>query len=419
MTAEAWLHERLTSSGFVARYAHYAAVLAHLSVVDDPSVDVMAVSCARGRFYLHVRRDYFDRAPMMLPGVLLHEIHHIVLGHVTHAKFRGLARPDVLELAMEMSANEGIREPLPPHVAIADYAAFGIHAAQSTLERYELLLRASQRGERGARGRARMGLGEASSDGATVDDHGPWRDRLAAKERDDAGARAATRLAHVLADAVAEAAKAKRGAREDGGAHTDAARVAGRLPGVLLEELAERRTALVSWRTALRAFVARERRRSFDYRRPNRRFPDRIGEIPGRGRRQTEALPTLIVAIDTSGSMSTRELEEIAAELERLCELTKLVIVECDLVIQRSYPYEGRLRRVQGRGGTDLRPVFEPDVLARLDARGVVYFTDGEGPYPESPPKVPTLWVLTKDDGTFGCPWGARVQMRGEEASGA
>jgi predicted metal-dependent peptidase len=48
--------------------------------------------------------------------------------------------------------------------------------------------------------------------------------------------------------------------------------------------------------------------------------------------------------------------------------------------------------------------------LGRMKADGVVYFTDGEGPYPADPPKIPALWVLTKPK-VFECPWGSRAQM--------
>ena len=57
-----------------------------------------------------------------------------------------------------------------------------------------------------------------------------------------------------------------------------------------------------------------------------------------------------------------------------------------------------------GRGGADLRPVFEPAFLAE-------HRPDGEGPYDEQPPGVPTLWVLTKD-WPFRCPWGQQTLMR-------
>lgn len=129
--------------------------------------------------------------------------------------------------------------------------------------------------------------------------------------------------------------------------------------------------------------------------------------------RRTER-PRLLVAIDTSLSMTRAELEEIARQLVVVSERAHLTIAECDAAVQRVYPFAGRLDHVAGRGGTDLRPVFAPEVLGESDIDGVVYFTDGNGPTPHEPPLVPTLWVLTKPD-AFVCPWGQRAWLRERE----
>jgi predicted metal-dependent peptidase len=74
------------------------------------------------------------------------------------------------------------------------------------------------------------------------------------------------------------------------------------------------------------------------------------------------------------------------------------------------YAFDGSLADVGGRGGTDLRPVFEEAFLGGRKMDGVIYFTDGEGPFPERTPRVPVLWVLTKP-GDFACPWGERARL--------
>jgi predicted metal-dependent peptidase len=54
--------------------------------------------------------------------------------------------------------------------------------------------------------------------------------------------------------------------------------------------------------------------------------------------------------------------------------------------------------------------VFEEAFLGERKVDGVVYFTDGEGPWPEAPPAVPVLWVMTKP-AEMGCPWGERARL--------
>lgn len=90
----------------VGRYPYYTAMLSRMVPFHDPSVAVMAVSTNGSYFHLHINTDYFLEEPQHLWGVLLHEVHHVVLGHLTRPGFRGAAHPDLMELAMEISANE-------------------------------------------------------------------------------------------------------------------------------------------------------------------------------------------------------------------------------------------------------------------------------------------------------------------------
>lgn len=433
MAPSLWLERELRRHRFVERFPHYAAVLARLTVVDDPSVALMGVSTSGARFCLHIHRDGFADRPEVLAGVVLHEIHHIVLGHVTHAKFSGAAQPKLLELAMEMSANEGIREPLPGGIFVEDFAFVGIAPDQSTLERYQRLLDAV------AEGRLELGSLTDGDGGerSCVDDHGRWRPRDEpagdsadeagsrqggegrgdgaqpshaedgpGDERDEAGQAATRELTRVFLDAWSEAIDARSAWRSR---HAEASLVAiGTAKGEMIAQLERRALSTVDWRTALRSFAPRAQERAPSYTRPDRRFPHRIGEVPGRKR--IVRRPKLLVAIDTSASMTDEMLAAVAAELDRLAAHAELTIAECDEEIQRVYAYEGRLDRVHGRGGTDLRPPFERELLRGFGAAGVVYFTDGLGPYPASAPSVPTLWVLSGDH-AFDCAWGQRVRL--------
>jgi hypothetical protein len=142
-----WLVTYVSSPDFLERYPYYAAILARLDPVDDPAFPWAAVSWSQGRLFLHVNVACLLKEPQHLRGVLLHEVHHVVLGHLTNERFRGVAHPDLLELAMEASANEYIRESLPEGAVTCERLhAFGLREGQSTLERYELLARARNEG---------------------------------------------------------------------------------------------------------------------------------------------------------------------------------------------------------------------------------------------------------------------------------
>jgi len=392
-----WLQQFVREAQFLERYPYYAHALASIEPVLDPSVPAMGMSLhperGRGaRYYLHVNIEQLLREPQYLRGILLHEIHHVVLGHLAHPKFFGAAQRDLMVIAQETSANEHIEEPLPDPIVWQHFERLGFRPGQSTLERYELLCAARAEGKEP----------QLARDTKLVDEH-TWRDQPAPPP-----------------DGVTETRQVIERARDQGAddaAKVEASRgrIAGRTPEQLLAQLGgvhEAREIEIDWREALRTFAATLRAPVHTWARPSRRFPARIGEVPGRAyQHRTVLRPTLIVAIDTSLSMSEQELSEVARQLRPMSELAQLVIVECDVAIARTYPFSGVIDEVKGRGGTDLRPVLAPGFLRAHHADGVVYFTDGEGPYPDVPPPVPVLWMLTKPS-AFACPWGQRGKLQ-------
>jgi len=400
---QGWFTEYVTGPEFLPAYPYYAAVLARMQAVDDPGIPVMAVSLHGKRVWLHVNTTYFARPANVgfVKGVLLHEVHHVVLGHLTDPGYLAAEHPDLMELAMEVSANEYIREPLPGDPPVwTKFKQFGLAAGQSTMERYELLVK------------MRRGGASVPVPCRWLDSHlarGVGRCRVPGAKPDPSQY---IRVKRLVSDAVGRVRRDRvRGGHGPGGS------LAGRDPGNFIEELDEEPANVpaprMDWKTALRLFATPRRRAFTTYARPNRRFPHRVGEIPGRTRRPDVAEPKrLLVVVDTSGSMSTDELNEIAGELRRLGRLARFTVAECDTVVHRVYPFAGSFAEAAGRGGTDLRPVFEPEFLAEHRPDGVVYFTDGEGPYHADPPGVPTLWVLTKD-WPFRCPWGQKASLRG------
>jgi predicted metal-dependent peptidase len=364
----------------------------------------MAVSLHGSHIWLHVNADYFTK-PAHLPfikGVLLHEVHHVVLGHLSDPIYVNPTEPDLMELAMEVSANEYIREPLPGDPPVwTRFKQFGLAAGQSTWERYDLLVKARRSG-------ATIPVPVRWVDSHLARGVGRWSVVGGKPDQDSY-----IRVKRLVSEAVSQEQRNRTRAdctNRPGGS------LAGRDPGHFIEELDEEQVAVsvprLNWRTALQLFATPHKRAFTTYTRPNRRFPGRLGEVPGRIRRPDTTNPRrLLVVVDTSASMSTRELNEIAGELRRLNRLARFTVAECDSVVHRVYPFAGSFVEAAGRGGTDLRPVFEPEFLAQYRPDGVVYFTDGEGPYPLQPPGVPTLWVLTKD-WPFRCPWGQQALLR-------
>lgn len=143
-------------------------------------------------------------------------------------------------------------------------------------------------------------------------------------------------------------------------------------------------------------------------RRPSRRY----GTLPG-----TKVRPhrRLLVAIDTSGSISDRDLSDFFAEIYGIWRGgAEVLVAECDCELQRVWIFDGELpRAVCGRGGTSFEPVFR--WLDADDRRfdGLVYLTDGYGPPVQTAPRCAVLWVLAR-----GCTAAPTVAGRPGQAIG-
>ncbi len=137
------------------------------------------------------------------------------------------------------------------------------------------------------------------------------------------------------------------------------------------------------------------------------------------------------VGIDTSLSCTMEVIREFLEKTYDVLyasmncgERKRLVIFQCDSKIQSEAVISDReeLRdymtkvKVQGRGGTDFRPVFRRiEELSRdkffTNLRGLLYFTDGDGIYPETPPKYKTAFVIPHYDCcAIVPPWAMKVR---------
>lgn len=375
----------------VAKYPFHTAVIARMEVLVDPTVETLGVSMEGSRLLLHVNEPWVEAHAETFLGLLLHEVHHVVLGHLVDERLRAVDAPELMDVCLECAANEHIEEPLPNPIRWQSFERFGFRAGQSSLERYALL-RQRFEDEPSAR---RLPLPAPS------DSHGGIRSPV------DRGSIALQRdLLEELADLAEQLGP------------DSPATIAGWKPGELLRAFfAAKDGPTIDWRAALRRLVTTHMRTVSSYRRPSRRFPERVGEVPGRQRqRHAGDPPHLVVCLDTSASMSDDDLADAARELTRLAPLARITIVEFDAVVHAVYSYKrGGLERLTGGGGTDFRPLFGAG-SPTLGAEAAVIFTDGIGPFPDHAPAVPTLWVLAGRSPVTAPPFGHAVRLRAVQA---
>lgn len=132
--------------------------------------------------------------------------------------------------------------------------------------------------------------------------------------------------------------------------------------------------------------------------------------------KEVNRLEELVIAIDTSGSCSKElvrrflgETYQILSTRENFFKKMKVYIVQCDCCIQwyqvihSEEEWKEYMQKItiQGRGGTDFRPVFElirkeQEKRELQNLKALIYFTDGDGIYPRQKPDYETAFVFVK-----------------------
>lgn len=104
----------------------------------------------------------------------------------------------------------------------------------------------------------------------------------------------------------------------------------------------------------------------------------------------------ILVAVDTSGSVSNAELMEFFSEIHHIYKAgTAITIIECDTKINDIYEYKGKFKgSVVGRGGTDFTPPVDYYNKHKNKFTTLVFFTDGYAPV-ECKPHKQMMWVIS------------------------
>lgn len=169
----------------------------------------------------------------------------------------------------------------------------------------------------------------------------------------------------------------------------------GRLPAGMERELGALTSAQLDWRSYLWRYLVQT---PTDFTGFDRRFI-------GRGL----YLETLVgesvqvfVAVDTSGSIDSEQLRMFLSEVQGI--LNAYPHLRCELYYADAEAYgpyplnpDSSLPSPTGGGGTSFVPFFSK-VQENWDGytQGVcIYLTDGYGSFPEQPPELPVLWVVT------------------------
>ena len=153
--------------------------------------------------------------------------------------------------------------------------------------------------------------------------------------------------------------------------------------------------------------------------------------------RESKRIREFVIAIDTSGSCQGKTVERFLNKTYSILKTSEsyfarvnIHIIQCDSQIQRDVKitsdeeFEQYMQDVElaGFGGTDFRPVFDHvDGMIRRhefqNLKGLIYFTDGHGTFPERMPDYQTAFVFIEEGITIPevPAWAIRLVLREDE----
>ena len=348
-------------------------------------------------------REFIDRIrDSDLRFTQLHEQHHIALEHLTTWEPLVKIDPDIANMAMDHVINVAIMDidagegfvtlPLGEDgevMCLYDTKYRGMDTQQV----FNILYKEKQEeGDGGESTGDGSGDGEPSDTGGSpasgsggFDDH-DWEGakKLSKEEK--------TELGNEVAEALRQGSMA-------------AGKMAGSGAEVGFDKMLEPQ---VDWREVLRDFISATcAGRDFStYARPNRRYMSTGVYMPSG---VSQRVKTLVLAIDTSGSVSQTEISTALAEVKSICDIVRpeevTILYWGDYVVRREDYDEHNMdtlvdsTKPEDGGGTQVECVPEYMREHGIDAQATIVFTDGYIYGGWGDWDCPVLWTVFNNKG--------------------
>jgi predicted metal-dependent peptidase len=187
----------------------------------------------------------------------------------------------------------------------------------------------------------------------------------------------------------------------------------GSVPAGLKRWIDKLRKSKVKWERIFHKYVGQALAKDdYSFVRPNRRFVPQDIYVPDL---RNYIIGSVVIGVDTSGSIGRSCLEQFAAEIAKIGHLVdELTVITCDARVHevvKIRKFENFLKKIRfsGGGGTDFVPVFEKVKEMKVRPELLVFLTDTYGRFPDKHPQYPVLWVITEESGRV--PWGQSVHI--------
>lgn len=151
--------------------------------------------------------------------------------------------------------------------------------------------------------------------------------------------------------------------------------------------------------------------------------------------KETNLIRDFVIAIDTSGSVHGKLVQtfmkktyNMLKSIESFFAKVNIFVIQCDTEVRDAVQITSQSEldnyiakmELKGFGGTDFRPVFEyvyelrkTGTLSRL--KGMVYFTDGQGVFPEQKPMYDTAFVFIGEPPETVPMWAIKLVLEEED----
>ena len=357
------------SKTLILREPFYGLFLVGLNKVFRNDIPTAGVSKNGIGVQLSINTEFFnslnDKQRM---GVLKHELLHISFGHLV---MRDLySNHKLFNIAADLEINQYIdRDALPEGGLFLDtFPELNLPKKAGTKKYYELL-------EQECKNNTCESLQSVLNqmDGDSQYDHKTWKefDELTEAEKK----LVQKQIEHQIKETAEQTQKR-----------------CGNVPGELAD-LIKRLTTIeppkFDWKGYLKRFVGNS---TVSYtKKLRRKYNKRYSDNPGL---KIKFKNNILVGVDTSGSVSNKELKEFMSELTHMHKTGhQITVAQCDTQINSVEEFNPRKDwEIKGRGGTVFQPVIDLFNKKKGVYTALIYLTDGEAATPEDCPKN-TLWV--------------------------
>lgn len=176
-------------------------------------------------------------------------------------------------------------------------------------------------------------------------------------------------------------------------AYNDAKQM-GNTPNGMKEIITELIEPKKNWKELLQKYVAEVARNDYSWVRPNPRYIPSGLYLPAL---HSLNIGKVVFVIDTSGSIDTELLHTFVAELKEASSIftSPITVIHCDTEVRKVEEMEqDDIITPIGRGGTQFQPAFDYVNENIIDAKAIVYFTDGGSWDGYKEPNCEVIWAI-------------------------